>query len=118
MTETEIHFVVDAAEPAVGIEASGRMIADSENRAFVYLLDSGTKFIYLQFSEAVWPSLAEALERETVPLLMYGQQILPLVRFHEELWMLLENIKDNTNYSETFRLAVETVFDEALASRM
>lgn len=117
ITEERIQFFIQEQEPAEAIEASGQMIADSDEPAFVYLVDTGTQYIYIRFEEPLWPALTKALQRDSLPLLIWGSQVLPLVAFQEELWMLLENIKDNNNYGELFQTAVETAFHEALASR-
>lgn len=118
ITEEKIQFKIEAVEPAESLEAAGQMITDTDNRTFIYLLDTGTEFIYVQFAEETWSFLAEALQRKDVPLLFWGKQIMPLDSFHEELWMLIDNIEGNDNYGETFYLAVEKAFHEALASRV
>jgi hypothetical protein len=115
--ESEILFTIGAQEPAEAIEAAGQMIADSDGGAFIYLLDTGTDFIYIQFKEHTWQAMGAAMKREGVPLLQWGEQIMPLASFHEEFWMLLENIEDNDNYGVPFRMAVEEAFREILASR-
>lgn len=115
--ENEILFAIEAQEPAEAIEAAGQMIADSDGGAFIYLLDTGTDYIYAQFKQPVWEALGAAMQREWVPLLQWGEQIMPLASFHEEFWMLLENIEDNDNYGAPFRTAVEEAFREVFDSR-
>lgn len=117
ISDTEIQFTIEAQEPFEAIEAAGQMIADSDGNAFVYLLDTGTDYIYVQFKEHLWPIMLAALQREGVPLLQWGEQIIPMDSYHEELWMLLENIEGNDNYGSAFSSAVEIAFQEALASR-
>lgn len=117
ISDEGIQFIVEAQEPFEALEASGRMIADSDGHAFVYLLDTGTDYIYMQFKEPLWPAMLAALQRKEVPLLQWGEQIMPLAAYHEELWMLLENIEGNDNYGGAFSSAVEKAFQEALASR-
>ncbi|WP_394120641.1 hypothetical protein [Planococcus donghaensis] len=113
----KIEFFIEETEPAESIEASGQMLTDSDNQAFVYLLDTGTEYIYVQFDIHTWPAMTKALQLKKVPLLTWGKQVMPLADFHEELWMLVENIEGNDNYGEAFRTAVEQAFHEALASR-
>lgn len=117
ITDDSISFIIEAAEPLIPAQAAGRMIADSDNRAFVYLMDAGSDYLYVQFSEHTWPVLTQAIHRREVPLLKWGKQEVPLQNFREELWMLVENIEGNDNYGEAFRTAVEKSFYEALASR-
>lgn len=115
--ENEIRFIISDQEPFEAVEAAGQMIVDSDGAAFIYLLDTGTDYIYVQFKEHTWLALKEAMQRDDVPLLQWGKQIMPLASFHEEFWMLLENIEDNDNYGASFRTAVEEAFREVLASR-
>ncbi|ANU13743.1 hypothetical protein B481_2301 [Planococcus halocryophilus Or1] len=117
ITGNEIEFTIEETEPTEALEASGQMLTDSDNQAFVYLLDTGTDYIYVQFSIHTWPAMTKALEVKNVPLLKWGKQIMPLSEFHEELLMLVDNIEGNDNYGEEFRTAVEQTFHEALASR-
>ncbi|ANU22713.1 hypothetical protein [Planococcus donghaensis] len=117
ITENEIEFIIEESEPTEALEASGQMLTDSDNQAFVYLLDTGTDYIYVQFAIHTWSAMTKALELKNVPLLKWGKQIMPLAEFHEELLMLVENIEGNDNYGEKFRTAVEQTFHEALASR-
>lgn len=115
--ENEIQFIISDQEPSEALEAAGRMIADSDGGAFIYLLDTGTDFIYIQFKEHTWQAMGAAMERAGVPLLQWGEQIMPLAEFHEEFWMLLENIEGNDNYGAPFRTAVEEAFREVFTSR-
>lgn len=117
ISDEGIQFTIQAQEPVEAVEAAGRMIADSDGHAFVYLVDTGTDYIYVQFKEALWPAMLAALQHKGVPLLQWGAQIMPLASYHEELWMLLENIEGNDNYGGAFSAAVEKAFQEALASR-
>lgn len=117
VTEGEIQFRIEATEPVEPVKAAGQMITDTDNRAFIYLLDTGSEFMYVQFTEETWTFLAEALQRKEVPLLIWGEQVIPMASFHEELWMLIDNIEGNDNYGEAFYQAVEKAFYEALASR-
>ncbi len=117
ITDKNIEFIIEETEPAESLEAAGQMLTDSDNEAFIYLLDTGTDYIYVQFDTHTWPALTKALQLQQVPLLRWGTQVMPLAEFHEELWMLVENIEGNDNYGEAFRVAVEQTFHEALASR-
>ncbi|AIY06057.1 hypothetical protein Plano_2092 [Planococcus sp. PAMC 21323] len=117
ITNNEIEFIIEENEPTEALEAAGQMLTDSDKKAFVYLLDTGTDYIYVQFPIHTWPAMTNALEMKNVPLLKWGKQIMPLSEFHEELLMLVDNIEGNDNYGEEFRTAVEQTFHEALASR-
>ncbi|ANU27776.1 hypothetical protein [Planococcus versutus] len=117
IANNNIEFIIEEMEPTESLEASGQMLADANNEAFIYLLDTGTDYIYVQFGLHTWPALTKALQQKNVPLLLWGKQIMPLAEFHEKLQMLVESIEANDTYSESFRKAVEKTFHEALASR-
>ena len=44
ITDNEIEFIIEETEPVEAIEASGQMLTDSDNQAFVYLLDAGGEY--------------------------------------------------------------------------
>ena len=42
---------------------SGKMITDSDNLSFVYLLEVEEGYDHLHFTQAVWPLMVDVLER-------------------------------------------------------
>jgi Family of unknown function (UPF0738) len=110
----EIRFLLaDAAEHPQGVP-SGKMITDSENLSFVYLLDVEEGYRHLHFTQAVWPLMVEILKSDVNPVLSWKDEVIALPGFKEELTMLIYNIEGNDNYGETFSMAVEQAFSEIL----
>lgn len=91
-----------------------KMITDSEELAFVYLLDEDEGYTYIHFPKETWPYMAKALESGNDPHLMWNDEKLPLRGFVEELTMLVYNIEGNDNYGEAFTTAVEQEFEAFL----
>ncbi|WP_243385692.1 hypothetical protein [Bacillus kexueae] len=92
------------------LQASGQLLADSDQLAFIYILDSGSDFIYLSISSTHWPQLKMAMEaNDAIIAEVEGHQI-SLDNIHEELQYLVENIKDNANYGEEMEQKVVEVF--------
>ena len=91
-----------------------KMITDSEELAFVYLLDEDEGYTYIHFPKETWPYMAKALESGNDPYLMWNDEKLPLRGFVEELTMLVYNIEGNDNYGEAFTTAVEQEFEAFL----
>lgn len=112
---SEIRFLLQEVPQELEVLAGGQLITDSDNHAFVYLMDVVDGYIYVQFPKTVWPLLASSLEAENEPVLTWGQSEIPLVNFREELTMLIFNIEGNHNYGEEFSNAVEEAFKEQLS---
>ena len=86
------------------------MLVDSDALAFVYILETDDRFLYVIIPKQWWPELKAAFaEGEPIWLESEGMA-LELEQFGEELAYLLENIRDNANYGETFEQAVQEVF--------
>ncbi|CAM3098529.1 hypothetical protein FITA111629_03435 [Filibacter tadaridae] len=110
----EIRFSLpNTAERPTGTPA-GKMITDSDNVSFVYLLDEEIGYSHIYFKQDVWPYMVKALQAEKEPILFYGEESMVLVGFKEELMMLIYNIEGNDNYGEAFSTAVEQAFNVIL----
>lgn len=109
-----IHFMLDSdvALP-IGTPAH-KMITDSDETAFVYLMDADEGYIYIHFPRETWSSMLHALDIGTDPVLVWNSELMPLPGFIEELTMLLYNIEGNDNYGEAFTTAVEQEFEAFL----
>ncbi|WP_342510066.1 hypothetical protein [Sporosarcina sp. FSL K6-2383] len=111
----EIRFLLAAtADEPQGIP-SGKMITDSENLSFVYLLEIEEGYRQLHFAQAVWPLMVEVLKLDVEPVLVWQDQAVSLIGFKDELTMLIYNIEGNDNYGEAFSLAVEQAFHDILS---
>lgn len=95
-------------------EPSGKMITDSEQMTFVYLLDEEDAYGQIHFEQKVWPEMVAALEKGQDPVFMYQDKKIVLTGFIDELTMLIFNIEGNHNYGVTFASTVEEVFADIL----
>ncbi|WP_243291364.1 hypothetical protein [Bacillus sp. FJAT-47783] len=92
------------------LQATGQLLADSDQLSFIYMLDSGEDFVYLSIQSSHWPMLKKALHGDfPVYAQMDGEMIL-LEHFNDELQYVTENIKDNANYGEVMEQKVTEVF--------
>lgn len=89
-----------------GLEPAEHMIVDSDNHAFVYMLDSGEQYHYLLFVEETWSMIHEHFDKEVIV-----NDHLVLTSFKEEMEFLLDNIADNHNYGKAFVASVEEAFE-------
>lgn len=89
-----------------GLTAAARMIVDSDNMEFVYLLDDGDSFQRLHFVRETWSMLKDFHGSEPV---VNGE--IRLAEFWEELDFLLDNIVDNKNYGQAFEGAIREEFE-------
>ncbi|KMK77305.1 hypothetical protein [Alkalihalobacillus pseudalcaliphilus] len=84
-----------------------RMLVDSDQLAFVYILEDAEQFYYLVFVEAIWQGLAKIYnEDKRVQVVFNDEKTIVLTAIHNELEFLLENIQGNGNYGERLEEAV------------
>lgn len=94
---------------------AGQMITDSDDMAFIYLMDEEDGYSYVKFPQTVWPLLVETLQSKVNPMLKWNTEQIELVNFQDELQSLIYNIEGNYNYGEVFTTAVEETFAELLS---
>jgi Family of unknown function (UPF0738) len=110
----EIRFLLDeTADQPQGIP-SGKMITDSDDLSFVYLLEVEKGYRQLHFTQAVWPLMVDVLKSGVDPVLAWKDEVIRLSGFKDELSMLIYNIEGNDNYGEAFSSAVEQAFHDIL----
>ncbi len=110
----EIRFLLaETADGPQGIP-SGKMITDSENLSFVYLLEVEEGYRQLHFNQVMWPFMVDVLKLDKDPILSWQDKSMVLAGFKDELTMLIYNIEGNDNYGEAFSLAVEQAFHNIL----
>ena len=117
-TLQDSHIYFELQNPKDQVEnwqASGRIIADSDELAFIYLMDEETEYSYVKFPQSVWPLLVETLQSKAIPMLNCGTEAIELVNFQDELQSLIYNIEGNYNYGEVFTSTVEETFAELLS---
>lgn len=89
------------------LQPAGQLIADSDNLAFIYIVEEAEQYSYLSFPKAVWSGLVQVLHNGRDP---YLHPTIQLTNFYEELEALLWNIQGNDNYGEEFVQAIEESF--------
>lgn len=94
-----------ADEDTMGLKAASRMIVDSDDMAFIYLLDDGEQFRRVHFVKETWSMLKT---HHGVEIILNTDVI--LTDFWDELDYLIENIDGNNNYGEAFEIAVKEEF--------
>ncbi|MDQ0861191.1 hypothetical protein [Bacillus sp. V2I10] len=93
-----------------GLTAKGQMLVDSDQLAFIYIMDNNEDFIYTNLPAAVWPQLKTALDSGIPVDLNVNGLTIELTDIHDEFSYLLENIKGNANYGEEMEKKVVETF--------
>ncbi|RBW69948.1 hypothetical protein DS031_08820 [Bacillus taeanensis] len=94
-----------------GLRDSERMLVDSDNLSFIYILDSEAGFVYIDFPEQTWSSLKEMLDKDLEAVLQAeNNEVIKLSAIKQELQYLVHNIEGNTNYGEEMMKEVEKNF--------
>lgn len=113
--QDQLHFSLNDNEVNLQLKPAGQLIADSDDFAFIYLLDAGEDYHYLRFPPSSWENIVHILQKGKNPLLRIGEEVIELTNFYEELEMLVYNIEGNYNYGAEFVQAVEQHFKAILA---
>ena len=100
----------DHKESFPGLKASGHMIVDSDEFAFIYLAEEKDEYIYFYIHEPVWGDLHKALQTDAKVKANIQGEMLELTQFSDELSYLIQNIEGNSNYGEEMVAKVESVF--------
>jgi hypothetical protein len=112
----ECHFILNEKKQLIQIQSTGQVvIVDSDNEAFLYIIEENNAYSYLQFSKAIWPQLVHMVLEHQIPFLRVEDGRIELNNFVEELIALLFNIEGNGNYGESFVTSVEHVFADFFA---
>jgi hypothetical protein len=93
-----------------GLQAKGQMLVDSDNLAFIYILETANEFVYAGLPHTIWTELREAKDKGLKVILQIKEQNLELIDLFDELDYLLENIKGNANYGEKMEKKVVELF--------
>ncbi|WP_203364201.1 hypothetical protein [Bacillus sp. REN10] len=108
--EKEVGLLSEHPVSLSKVTASGQMIVDSDQKAFVYLAEENDEFIYLYIHESVWEELQKAMKQEVDLFAIGSDSRLSLTQWQEELSYLISNIEGNSNYGEEMVEAVEKIF--------
>jgi Leucine-rich repeat (LRR) protein len=116
LTEATIdnnQLILKPASLPTGLEnlvAKGQMLVDSDQLAFIYILETADEFVYAGLPHTVWTKLKEANDKQLNVILKINNQEIELVELFDELNYLLENIKGNANYGEEMENKVVELF--------
>ncbi|PYZ97736.1 hypothetical protein CR205_03845 [Alteribacter lacisalsi] len=100
------------------LEAGRRMLADSDAKTLIYVIEDDSSFTYIRFPSASWEALQD-VRPEGLPVILEllssdkSSVSLPLEDFWAEVDYLVENIEGNANYGEDMIEAVEKAFQTA-----
>lgn len=92
------------------VAASNKMLVDSDNLSFIYILETPSEFIYVSLKDTYWQNVKKAMEEKKAIVLVVDKVALLLTNIEEELGYLIENIKDNANYGEEMEKRVNDIF--------
>lgn len=92
------------------LQATGRMLVDSDNLAFIYILEYEDQYIYMSIPHHVWADLKQVDREGNIVKLNVNNEQVELTSFKEELAYLIENIKGNANYGDEMVEKIEAVF--------
>lgn len=112
--EGAIQFTLKTA-PEGQWQPANRVITDSDEMAFIYVIDENDAFSYFVFQQSSWDYLVQMIQLEQDPSVVIGEEVTMLTGMFEELQALLFNIEGNSNYGEAFVTAVEEAFSAILA---
>ncbi|WP_339215344.1 hypothetical protein [Solibacillus sp. FSL W8-0372] len=110
----EIHFILNEKKQLSQLQPVGQVIVDSDNEAFLYIIEENDAYSYIGFPQAVWSQLVQTLKSGQQPYLKVEDGLVPLIQFADELKGLLYNIVGNSNYGDRFVEAVEKEFADFL----
>ena len=105
-----LYLSLNEKQNRIQIQPAGQMLADSDNVAFIYVVEEEASYSYLKIPQDYWSYLVPLLNTQTNPILLINDQEIELINFTDELTMLLLNIEGNDNYGNFFVETVEREF--------
>lgn len=108
--KNEVILVVNNDYSIKELSATGQVLVDSNELAFVYIVEKDDSFMYIELTLNTWPILKEGLENNCEYKLSNGEETIVLPNLQEELLYLIDNIKGNSNYGEEMVTKVEECF--------
>lgn len=92
------------------LSASGQMLVDSDQLAFIYILENETEYIHVRLPIQLWPLLNEVISNKLFVVLKVEEIEIELVNIIDELTYLIHNIEGNSNYGDEMVKKVEEIF--------
>jgi hypothetical protein len=91
-------------------QAKNYMLVDSDELAFIYIIEVNNEFIYVSIPKSLWTELNEAMKERTPVFIKDEATLIELSGIADELTYLIENIEGNANYGEEMEKAVKEIF--------
>lgn len=110
LVHNEIHFILNEKKQLSQLQPTGQVLADSNHKAILYIIDENDTYNYLSFGKSIWSQLAHMIVSDQKAFLKVEGGVMELTNFAEELKALLYNIEGNSNYGEAFVQAIENAF--------
>jgi putative sterol carrier protein len=107
--KNELLLQTDSAEIA-GLAATGQMLVDSDQLAFIYIVENEGGYQYISIPQNTWNEIHEGLMAGAQAFAASSAGKLKLEGFAEEMEYLITNIKGNSNYGEEMVTKVEQIF--------
>lgn len=92
------------------LEATEQVLVDSDQLAFIYILEQENEYVYLSLSSPIWPELKKVLTDGTPVALVLNDVEIELKGIKDELEYLVQNIEGNANYGNDMVKEVEEIF--------
>ncbi|MBM6618260.1 hypothetical protein [Bacillus suaedaesalsae] len=100
----------DTEMDAEQLSPAGKVLVDSNQFAFIYILETPAEYVYLPLPKEHWADLKKVLaEQATVTLFLNNREIV-LEHIVEELQYVISNIEGNANYGDQMVEEVEAQF--------
>ena len=107
---TDSKLILETDESINGLIPGEQILVDSDNSAFIYLMEDQEDYTYIVLSEDLWSYLKTANEQKLSVLVRSNKEQIELINFHDELAYILSNIKGNSNYGDELVKKVESLF--------
>jgi len=107
---TDSKLILETDESINGLIPGEQILVDSDNSAFIYLMEDQEDYTYIVLSEDLWSYLKTANEQKLSVLIKSNNEQIELINFHDELAYILSNIKGNSNYGDELVKKVESLF--------
>jgi hypothetical protein len=107
---TDSKLILETDESINGLIPGEQILVDSDNSAFIYLMEDQEDYTYIVLSENLWSYLKMANEQKLSVLVSSNKEQVELINFHDELEYILSNIKGNSNYGDELVTKVEEFF--------
>lgn len=109
----ELLLITESAADIEGLAATGQMLVDSDQLAFIYIVENEGGYQYISIPQNTWAAIQDGMvARASAYLTASNDSKLKLEGFFEEMEYLISNIKGNSNYGEEMVAKVEQVFTE------